>query len=284
MHDKILTIDGEEGQSIPLILDSPHSGQFYPKNFNHQATFSKLRQAEDSYVDELFDYAVKIGAVMLKAEFPRSYIDPNRAETDFFLKDIINQNNIMYEIDFKPSIKSEMGIGLIWLKIPPEGEDMYKNKITLDELMNRVKTYHRPYHEALRRIMNKTYKKYNKFYHINCHSMQENATAMSTQIKGTSRPDFVIGDRDGNSCDKKFTNVVVECLRDLKYEVVVNDPYKGAELVSAYSDPNIQKHSLQIEINRKLYMNEETRVKHDGFNILKHNLSVLLNSLKTWLK
>jgi N-formylglutamate deformylase len=107
---------------------------------------------------------------------------------------------------------------------------------------------------------------------------------MSTQIKGTSRPDFVIGDRDGNSCDKKFTNVVVECLRDLKYEVVVNDPYKGAELVSAYSDPNIQKHSLQIEINRKLYMNEETRVKHDGFNILKQNLSVLLNSLKTWLK
>ena len=284
MHDKILTIDGEEGQSIPLILDSPHSGQFYPKNFNHQATFSKLRQAEDSYVDELFDYAVKIGAVMLKAEFPRSYIDPNRAETDFFLKDIINQNNIMYEIDFKPSIKSEMGIGLIWLKIPPEGDDMYKNKITLDELMNRVKTYHRPYHEALRRIMNKTHKKYNKFYHINCHSMQEKATAMSTQIKGTSRPDFVIGDRDGNSCDKKFTNVVVECLRDLNYEVMVNDPYKGAELVSAYSDPNIQKHSLQIEINRKLYMNEETRVKHDGFNILKHNLSVLLNSLKTWLK
>jgi N-formylglutamate amidohydrolase len=284
VHDKILTIDGEEGQSIPLILDSPHSGQFYPKNFNHQATFSKLRQAEDSYVDELFDYAVKIGAVMLKAEFPRSYIDPNRAETDFFLKDIINQNNIMYEIDFKPSIKSEMGIGLIWLKIPPEGDDMYKNKITLDELMNRVKTYHRPYHEALRRIMNKTHKKYNKFYHINCHSMQENATAMSTQIKGTSRPDFVIGDRDGNSCDKKFTNVVVECLRDLNYEVMVNDPYKGAELVSAYSDPNIQKHSLQIEINRKLYMNEETRVKHDGFNILKHNLSVLLNSLKTWLK
>ena len=284
MLNKILTIDGEEGQSIPLILDSPHSGQFYPKNFNHQATFSKLRQAEDSYVDELFDYAVKIGAVMLKAEFPRSYIDPNRAETDFFLKDIINQNNIMYEIDFKPSIKSEMGIGLIWLKIPPEGDDMYKNKITLDELMNRVKTYHRPYHEALRRIMNKTHKKYNKFYHINCHSMQENATAMSTQIKGTSRPDFVIGDRDGNSCDKKFTNVVVECLRDLNYEVVVNDLYKGAELVSAYSDPNIQKHSLQIEINRKLYMNEETRVKHDGFNILKHNLSVLLNSLKTWLK
>tara|TARA_B100000768_G_scaffold17468_1_gene15930 strand:+ start:639 stop:1493 length:855 start_codon:yes stop_codon:yes gene_type:complete len=283
MLNKILTIDGEEGQSIPLILDSPHSGQLYPTDFNHQATFSKLRQAEDTYVDELFDSASNIGAVILKAEFPRSYIDPNRAETDFFFKDIINPNNTVGEIDFKPSIKSELGIGLIWLKIPPEGEKMYKNKLTLDELMNRVKKYHRPYHEALRKIMNKTYQKYGKFYHINCHSMQDNATAMSTQIQGTIRPDFVIGDKDGSSCDNGFTKEVVECLRDLKYEVAINDPYKGAELVSAYSNPNLKKHSLQIEINRKLYMNEETRVKHDGFNTLKHNLSNLLNSLKTWI-
>lgn len=283
MPNKILTIDGEEGQSIPLILDSPHSGQLYPTDFNHQANFSKLRQAEDTYVDELFDSASNIGAVILKAEFPRSYIDPNRAETDFFFKDIINPNNTVGEIDFKPSIKSELGIGLIWLKIPPEGEKMYKNKITLDELMNRVKKYHRPYHEALRKIMNKTYQKYGKFYHINCHSMQDNATAMSTQIQGTIRPDFVIGDKDGSSCDNGFTKEVVECLRDLKYEVAINDPYKGAELVSAYSNPNLKKHSLQIEINRKLYMNEETRVKHDGFNTLKHNLSNLLNSLKTWI-
>jgi N-formylglutamate amidohydrolase len=283
MPNKILTIDGEEGQSIPLILDSPHSGQLYPTDFNHQANFSKLRQAEDTYVDELFDSASNIGAVILKAEFPRSYIDPNRAETDFFFKDIINPNNTVGEIDFKPSIKSELGIGLIWLKIPPEGEKMYKNKITLDELMNRIKKYHRPYHEALRKIMNKTYQKYGKFYHINCHSMQDNATAMSTQIQGTIRPDFVIGDKDGSSCDNGFTKEVVECLRDLKYEVAINDPYKGAELVSAYSNPNLKKHSLQIEINRKLYMNEETRVKHDGFNTLKHNLSNLLNSLKTWI-
>tara|TARA_B110000046_G_C13004418_1_gene403709 strand:+ start:37 stop:891 length:855 start_codon:yes stop_codon:yes gene_type:complete len=283
MPNKILTIDGEEGQSIPLILDSPHSGQLYPTDFNHQANFSKLRQAEDTYVDELFDSASNIGAVILKAEFPRSYIDPNRAETDFFFKDIINPNNTVGEIDFKPSIKSELGIGLIWLKIPPEGEKMYKNKITLDELMNRIKKYHRPYHEALRKIMNKTYQKYGKFYHINCHSMQDNATAMSTQIQGTIRPDFVIGDKDGSSCDNGFTKEVVECLRGLKYEVAINDPYKGAELVSAYSNPNLKKHSLQIEINRKLYMNEETRVKHDGFNTLKHNLSNLLNSLKTWI-
>ena len=57
MLDTILNVDGEEGQSIPLIVDSPHSGVIYPSDFNHQAEFSKLRQAEDSYVDELYNYA-----------------------------------------------------------------------------------------------------------------------------------------------------------------------------------------------------------------------------------
>ena len=79
----ILNVDGEEGQSIPLIVDSPHSGINYPSDFNHQAEFSKLRQAEDSYVDELYNFVSEIGGVILNANFPRSYIDPNRAETDF---------------------------------------------------------------------------------------------------------------------------------------------------------------------------------------------------------
>ena len=83
--DNILTILGEENQTIPLIFDSPHSGHIYPNDFKHNTTFEKLRQAEDSYVDELYKEASNIGAILLKANFPRSYIDPNRAETDFSL-------------------------------------------------------------------------------------------------------------------------------------------------------------------------------------------------------
>ena len=84
----ILTILGEENQTIPLIFDSPHSGNIYPVDFKHNTTFEKLRQAEDSYVDELYNEASEIGAILLKANFPRSYIDPNRAETDFSISEI----------------------------------------------------------------------------------------------------------------------------------------------------------------------------------------------------
>ena len=115
MLNTILNIDGDTGQSIPLIIDSPHSGQLYPSDFNHHANFAKLRQAEDTYVDELYKLISSIGGIILDAKFPRSYIDLNRSETDFSSIDILDTNNSFNEIKFKPSVKSEFGIGLIWL-------------------------------------------------------------------------------------------------------------------------------------------------------------------------
>ena len=280
MSKKILNVEGDEGQSIPLIIDSPHSGTEYPLDFNHQADFAQLRQAEDSYVDELYKHVSSIGGVFLDAKFPRSYIDPNRSENDFILEDLHEKNNSACEIRFKPSIKSQLGIGLVWLKVPPNGELMYKDKITLKQLMHRVNTYHRPYHKILKNILDNTYKKFGNFYHVNAHSMQNQATAMSDQSQGTKRPDFVIGDREGTSCKRRFTDLIVDFLKSLNYSVDVNYPYKGMELIRAYSDPLQNKNSVQIEVNRKLYMNEETREKIDNFKILKQDLKKLINEIK----
>ena len=280
MVNMILNVLGEEGQSIPLIVDSPHSGVVYPSDFKHQAEFSKLRQAEDSYVDELYNYVSEIGGVILNANFPRSYIDPNRAETDFPIEELIDVEVKEEKILFNPTIKSELGIGLIWLRIPPNGEPMYANKIKFSEFIHRVKKYHRPYHKTLKEIMSSTYQNFGKFYHINAHSMQNKATAMSDQEKGTRRPDFVIGDRDGTSCKREFTDLIVDFLRSLNYSVDINDPYKGMELVDAYSDPEIKKNSVQIEVNRRLYMDEITRIKSDNFDLLKTNIGSLLNEIK----
>ena len=280
MLDMILNVHGEEGQSIPLIVDSPHSGVVYPSDFNHQAEFSKLRQAEDTYVNELYNYVSEIGGVILNANFPRSYIDPNRAETDFPSEELIEVKIKDEKIFFNPTIKSELGIGLIWLRIPPNGEPMYANKLKFSEFTHRVKNYHRPYHKALKQIMNSTFHNFGKFYHINARSMQNEATAMSDQAKGTRRPDFVIGDRDGTSCKGKFTDLIVDFLRSLNYSVDVNDPYKGMELVDAYSDSKINKNSVQIEVNRRLYMDEITRIKSDNFDLLKTNIGSLLNEIK----
>ena len=190
------------------------------------------------------------------------------------------KNNSECEIIFNPTIKSQLGIGLVWLKIPPNGEPMYKEKITLKQLMHRVNTYHRPYHKILKNILDNTYKKFGNFYHVNAHSMQNQATAMSDQSQGTKRPDFVIGDREGTSCKRRFTDLIVDFLKSLNYSVDVNYPYKGMELIRAYSDPLQNKNSVQIEVNRKLYMNEETREKIDNFKILKQDLKKLINEIK----
>jgi N-formylglutamate amidohydrolase len=105
------------------------------------------------------------------------------------------------------------------------------------------------------------------------------AGKQSDDGEGSVRPDFVLGDRDGTSCDSRFTELVRAALAGMGYDLSVNDPYKGVELVRAYSDPKAARHSLQIEINKRLYMDEATLQKNAGFNQLQRNLGELLRAI-----
>jgi N-formylglutamate deformylase len=68
------------------------------------------------------------------------------------------------------------------------------------------------------------------------------------------------------------------------YRVNINDPYKGAELIRAWSDPPARRHSIQIEINRSLYMDEETVVRHQGFGRLARDLGGLLEQVAAFIR
>ena len=105
------------------------------------------------------------------------------------------------------------------------------------------------------------------------------SSRISEEGPGKPRPDFVLGDRDGTTCDAEFTQIVAKALRDMGYEVKLNDPYKGVELVRAFSDPKAGRHSLQIEVNRRLYLDERTLEKSDGFETLRANLDRLVATL-----
>lgn len=93
------------------------------------------------------------------------------------------------------------------------------------------------------------------------------------------RADFVLGDRDGTTCDPALTTFVAGALRSFGYRVDINNPYKGVELVRAYSSPATGRHSLQVEINKRLYMNEATREKTAGFAPLKGHLTELVRAV-----
>lgn len=269
---EVVRVRGAESQVLPLVLDSPHSGTDYPQDFDHQAEPAKLRSAEDTHVHELFEGVLDQGAILVDALFPRSYIDPNRAKTDFLPADLAAGDAIELPFALAPTVKSELGIGLVWMRVPPDGEPMYPRLLTAATLLQRLTAYHQPYHDALRRCLDQTHLTFGRVFHINCHSMANKASAMSAQPRGTPRPDFVIGDRDGTSCDPALTQALYQALTGEGFQVTVNDPYKGAELIQAWSNPANLRHSIQLEINRSLYMDEASREKNANFRALQDSL------------
>lgn len=271
----VLTVEGAATQTAPLVFDSPHSGTDYPADFVHVADPQRVRHAEDTHVHDLWAGAVAAGAALLHAHFPRIYIDANRAADDMDP----DQIDGAFPAPLNPTGKSRLGIGLCWTRVPPGGEPLYARPLTAAQVLARIDTYHRPYQQRLRALLDATHARWGQCWHVNCHSMQERASAMSTQARGTPRPDFVLGDRDGQSCAPAFTAAVRDFLTARGYSVAVNDPYKGMELVRANGDPAQGRHSLQIEVNRKHYMDEGTRAPNAGYPALKACLTALSRHL-----
>jgi N-formylglutamate amidohydrolase len=262
---------------VPLVLDSPHSGRDYPADFGSAVPVDLLRQAEDTYVDELYASGPAHGATLIAARFPRSYIDPNRSLLDI-------DASLLGAPWPGPAIasrKTELGIGLIW-RVLDSGEAIYGRKLSVEEVKQRIVLYHQPYQRAVKDAIDEAHEHFGAVWHLNLHSMPAVSGRVSEEGPGKPRADFVLGDRDGTTCDGDFTATVAEALRGMGYEVKVNDPYKGVELVRAFSDPKAGRHSLQIEVNRRLYMDERTRAKSPGFDKLRADLDRLLQALAAY--
>lgn len=273
----VLTVSGLATQRLPLVFDSPHSGTDYPADFGHVADPMDVRKAEDTHVADLWAGAIAAGAVLLEANFPRAYVDANRAPDDMDPDQIEGD----YPGILNPTIKSRLGIGLCWTRVPPAGGPMYARPLTADQVAARIARYHRPYQQRLRALLDDAHARWGAVWHVNCHSMQDVASAMSTQARGTPRPDFVLGDLDGAACEAGFTETVRDFLTARGHSVAVNDPYKGMELIRANGDPAHGRHSLQIEVNRKLYMDEATREPNAGYADLKACFTALAAHLAT---
>lgn len=271
----VLEVMGADSQHVPLVFDSPHSGTDYPADFRPIADRAALRMAEDTHVHTLFAGVVDIGGVMLHALFPRSYADTNRAVDDLDPAQIDGT----LAMPLRPSVKSRNGIGLCWTRVPPDGAPMYDRPLTAAEVQHRIDTYHQPYQTTLRSLLDSTHARWGQVWHVNCHSMPHHASAMSPEPMGTTRADFVLGDRDGTSCAPVLTQTIRDFLVARGVSVGINDPYKGMELVRANGNPTANRHSIQIEINRRLYMDEATRQPNKGFSALQ----VLLNDLSAHL-
>lgn len=259
---------------VPLVFDSPHSGSWFPADFDHCLTDAELRTAEDCFIHELYAAAPSHGATLLEATFARTYVDVNRSEADIDPQLIDGA----WPGSFEGSGKARFGQALVWRTLS-DGRPIYARRLSVAEMTHRIENYLRPYHRALRGLIDEAHARHGVVYHVNCHSMQSVGGRMSQDGEGARRADIVLGDRDGSSCSAQFTELVRETFADAGYEVRVNDPYKGVELVRAFSAPQAGRHSLQIEINRALYMDERTLAKNQGYERLRADLERLIERL-----
>ena len=270
-----VVIHGPAEPRVALLLDSPHSGHEFPADFDAALSEFDLRDGEDSFVDELYRPATELGVALIAAQFPRTYLDPNRHAGDIDL-DLIDGGHWPHEL--MPSGKAALGKALLWRTLD-DGCAIYTRRLGVAEVESRIARYHAPYHGALTHWIAATHARFGVSYHINCHSMNEVAGVQGEGGRGSRRADFVLGDRDGSTCESGFTAFVKAWLEAAGYDVKVNDPYKGVELVRAYSDPPNGRHSLQLEINKRLYMDERSRTRHAGFDALQKNLKALVGAL-----
>ena len=264
--------------STPLVLDSPHSGTAYPADFAFACDFTTLRRAEDTHVEKLYDFAPALGVAWVEAHFPRSYLDANRdtTEVDTTLFDAPWPHPVA--TDDQVLSKVRLGKGLVW-RCTDDGIPIYNRALTVAEVQARITNCWRPYHAAVGQAIDAAHARHGYSIHLNCHSMPAVASTHATEFPGLVHADFVIGNRDGSTSSGPLALFICEHLRSRGYSVEYNHPYKGVELVRRYGDPAQQRHSIQVEINRKLYMDEETLSVHAGFAPLQASLRSMVELL-----
>ena len=264
--------------SAPLVLDSPHSGVNYPEDFRSRLPLEVLRRAEDTHVEKLYDFAPALGVAWIEALFPRSYLDANRNTTELDVTLVDGGWDQPVASDPATLAKVRLGKGLIW-RLTDEGEPLYDRKLTAAEVRGRIARCWAPYHRAVEQAIEAAHARHGYSIHLNCHSMPAVSSAYSTDYPGLVHADFVIGDRDGSTASPALSRRICELLRGFGYEVEYNHPYKGVELVRRYGDPRSQRHSIQIEVNRKLYMDEATLEPNANFATLRGHLRQMVERL-----
>jgi N-formylglutamate amidohydrolase len=249
-------LEPDEGRS-PLIFNSPHSGRVYPPEFliASKLDLAALRRSEDSFVDELFAGVVGRGHPLMRAHFPRCYVDVNREPYEL---DPRMFDGRLPSFANTRSMRVAGGLGTV-ARVVGDSQEIYSQRFPVDDALRRIEALYKPYHRALRRLFTRTHREFDAAVLIDCHSMPSIAGTRDER----PRADVVLGDRYGTSCAPAVSETIEATLRSLGYTTSRNKPYAGGFITEHYGNPVAGLHSLQLEINRALYM-DERRYEHSA--------------------
>ena len=237
---------------VPLVFNSPHSGMVYPARFLASSRLEPfaLRRSEDTHVDSLFLGALGLGAPLMRARFPRSYLDVNREPYELDPRMFEGQ---LPALSNTRSMRVAGGLGTI-PRLVGEGHEIYARRLPVSEAMQRIEGIYKPYHRGLQGLLARARRQFGLSVLIDCHSMPSRSRGGGP----SGEPDFVIGDRYGTSCATTLSDAVCYEIERAGYSVGRNKPYAGGFNTEHYGNPLAASHALQIEINRALYLNEHT--------------------------
>ena len=266
--------------AIPLVCDSPHSGTAYPGDFRFAVDLADLRRCEDTHVEALWADVPAVGGTLLHARFPRSYLDPNRARNDI--------DEAMLDEPWPEEVRPSapcvnLGNGLVFSKTTTFKE-IYDRRLSVGEVQRRIDTCWRPYRRALADAVQQATAAFGHAWHLNLHSMPSNAYERLGRTSAVPLADVVLGNLHGQSCSPEFTACVANAFQAQGYSVSVNDPYAGQDLVREHGRPGRGCESLQIEINRRLYLDEDTRMPLPRFGRVREDIGRVLEAIAIHLR
>ena len=271
-------VEDPPGQRIPFVFSSPHSGRHYPASFIAASNLDALtlRRSEDSFVEQLFGAAVGRGAPLLHARFPRAYLDANREPYEL--------DPAMFAEPLPPHVNTRSlrvagGLGTI-ARVVSDATEIYREPLSYAEAEERIRRLYMPFHDTLQSLLERTLQRFGFAILIDCHSMPS-VGGPTDEDRGADRPDIVLGDRYGTSCDGAITAEAERILQRLGYSVVRNNPYAGGFNTEHYGRPRSGLHAWQIEINRALYMDEARLEPIPAFDRMRENMTAFIDELAT---
>jgi N-formylglutamate amidohydrolase len=259
-----------------LVFNSPHSGRAYPPSLLARSRLDAvaIRRSEDSFVDELFASVTEIGAPLLRAHFPRAYVDVNREPYE------LDPSMFVDPLPAHANTKSHRvsgGLGTI-ARVVGDGSEIYCEKLSVREAEWRIRTLYEPYHRVLRSLLDETRRRFGFAILVDCHSMPS-VGGPADSDRGLSRPDIVLGDRFAMTAAPAIVDTAEATLRQLGYSVARNNPYAGGFITEHYGKPVRGIHALQIEINRQTYMDEIRVQRGPGFEQVARDMGCLARAL-----
>lgn len=279
----------------PLLFASPHSGRVYTESFKAASPLPlrDLRRNEDALVDRLFESCVELGAPLLEANFPRSYLDANRAADDLPPEWV----EPVTPVPGRPGLRgrgadkwvadkrggaprrARLGLGVVPLIID-DRLAIYRHPPSREEALARVEALHGPYHAALQELTERSVREFGSCLLIDCHSMPGFAAGIPKSgmpkrgipKRGTRRADIILGDGHGRTARARTLDMLESAFARRGYRVGRNHPYAGGYATLHYGRPDRGVEAVQVEINRELYLNRLTFRPRPGFETLARDI------------